>query len=252
MIDFDKEVVEKSFEKPVVVDFWAAWCGPCKVLGPVIEQIATEQVEQWELVKIDTELQEDIAMKYRIQSIPSVKMFYRGEVIDEFTGALPRQMILDWLAKALPNQGLLALDELLSKTEMPGVEELNQLMASFPESPEIRIVLSQVILWEDPDRVLEILEPIKMGTPFYDKAVSLRDISAFLLLETDDTTLLEVKSLLQTGGLEEAVQKIIELLTINNKVADGLLTKSAIGIFNTLGFQHPLSKTYRKRLDMVI
>lgn len=252
MIDFNKDVIEKSFDQPVVVDFWAEWCGPCKVLGPIIEQIAAEQSDRWTLVKIDTQEFQEVALTYNIRSIPNVKMFYRGEVIDEFMGALPRQLILDWLEKSLPDGGVRALDLLLAKDEVPSVEELDQLLIDFPDTHEIRIVLSQLILWDNPERVLELLAIIKMSTPLYDKASNLRLVAEFLLLETEDESVLSIKELLCNGSLEDAIKAIIATLTKDNKIADGKLTKAAIGIFNTLGFQHPYSKSYRKLFDMVI
>jgi len=252
MIDFQKDVIEKSFVIPIVVDFWAPWCGPCRILGPVIEQIAMEQENQWSLVKVNTEENQDISSTYGIKSIPNVKMFYRGEVIDEFSGALPRQMILEWLKTSLPNPGLLALDKLLAEKEVPEASDLEQLMEEFPDSPEIRIVLSQLILWDDPEKVHKTLETIKMGTPFYDKATYLRDISAFLEMETENDQLLQIKKLLKEGNLEEALTTVIEHIGKDNKAADGKLAKAAIGIFNTLGTQHPLTKKYRKHLDMFL
>lgn len=252
MIDFQKSVIDRSFEIPVVVDFWAEWCGPCKVLGPVIEQIAEEQKDRWTLVKIDTEVYQEVAASYSIQSIPNVKMFYRGEVINEFSGALSRQMILDWLEKSLPNAGVMALDQLLAEGQEPSVSALEQLLNTYPETTEIRIVYSQVVLWDHPDRVLEILEPVKMGTPLYDKAFYLRQVAEFLVMETKDPSILSIKELLQAGSLEDALKAIIASLTIDNQIADGKLKKAAIGIFNTLGLQHPYSKSYRKLLDMVI
>jgi putative thioredoxin len=252
MIDFQKVVIEKSFELPVVVDFWAPWCGPCRILGPVIEQIASEQEYNWTLVKINTEENQDLASKYGIKSIPNVKMFYRGEVVDEFSGALPRQMILDWLKQSLPNPGLLALDKILAENEVPELADLELLMDQFPDSPEIRIVLSQLVLWDDPAKAVKVLETIKMGTPFYDKATYLRDISAFLEWDTEDDQLQHIKILLKEGNLEEALTTIIHHIGKDNKAAEGKLAKAAIGIFNTLGTQHPLTKTYRKQLDMFL
>ena len=161
-------------------------------------------------------------------------------------------MILEWLKGALPDAGLLALDKVLAEKEQPDVNEIEQLMEQFPDNHEIRIVLSQLILWDNPQDVLQLLEPIKMGTQYYDKASFIRDIAGFLIMPTVDESLLELKEELQKGELESALSKGIQLLGQNNKAAEGLLAKALIGIFNTLGSQHPLSKTYRKQLDMVL
>ena len=91
-MNFQAEVIEKSHKMPVVVDFWASWCGPCRVLGPTIEALAEEQSDRWALVKVNTEEEQALAAEYQIRSIPNVKMFHKGRVIAEFAGALPHAL----------------------------------------------------------------------------------------------------------------------------------------------------------------
>ncbi|MEX0600785.1 MAG: thioredoxin [Rhodothermales bacterium] len=97
---FQKDVIEKSFNKPVLVDFWAPWCGPCRVLGPTLEKMAREAGGSWRLVKINTDKYPEFARRYGVRGIPAVKLFVDGEVADEFVGALPEHAVRDWLRNA--------------------------------------------------------------------------------------------------------------------------------------------------------
>ena len=94
---FEKDVLDMSKEKPVVVDFWASWCGPCMQLKPVIEKLAGEYKDKIDIVKLNVEEHKDSPAKYGVMSIPSVKMFKDGKVIDEFVGAQPEAKIREWL-----------------------------------------------------------------------------------------------------------------------------------------------------------
>jgi putative thioredoxin len=100
--DFQKEVLERSRTVPVLVDFWAEWCGPCRVLGPTLERLAASADGRWVLAKLNTEEFPDVAMQYGIRSIPNVKLFIDAKPVNEFVGALPEPAIVEWLKKAIP------------------------------------------------------------------------------------------------------------------------------------------------------
>lgn len=102
--DFKRQVIQRSHKTAVLVDFWAAWCGPCQVLGPALEDLAVDPKSEFMLAKLDTEHNRRTAQQYQIQSIPAVKMFRNGQVVDEFVGVRPGGLVKRFVNKSLEQQ----------------------------------------------------------------------------------------------------------------------------------------------------
>ncbi len=100
-IDFKEKVIENSKKKPIVVDFWAQWCQPCLILGPILKEFEEESKDKFVLAKINVDEAPETSKQYNIMAIPSVKMFKQGKQIAEFVGALPKEQVKEWLNKNL-------------------------------------------------------------------------------------------------------------------------------------------------------
>jgi putative thioredoxin len=259
-MNFDN-VLARSHDKPVVVDFWAPWCGPCRVLGPTIEQLAEEQTDRWELVKVNTEEEQEIAQQYRIMSIPNVKMFYKGEEIAEFTGALPRFQIEQWLDEHLPDDRKEELAALLQQLQTGSDDkvmgQLEALVTANPDLKEGAVALAGQLVFADPTRALDLIRGIDLGDQYYDQADAIRQLAQFIQTDVAGDTpaaqaMADAQQAAKQQDWEGTIQHIIKATMIDKSFASDLPRKTAIAFFHTWGDTHPLTKKYRKRFDMAL
>jgi len=257
--DFNTDVIEKSHDIPVLVDFWAEWCGPCKVLGPVIEGLAGKNEGRWALIKVNTEVHQEIAREYGIEGIPNVKMFVDGEVKDEFTGALPERSILDWLKKALPSpctEQLKMATELLKEGQAPKAQEiLNEIIEIEPDNDRAAVLLAQTHLSDDPTKVLLLLKSIEPGSEMYELAEGLRTMAGlFQHLSNSDNlpddpikeTYLQAIEHLKSTDYIEALKHFIDVIERNRGYDKEGARLACIAIFKTLGESHEITRQYRR------
>jgi len=148
--DFETAVVAGSRQTPVLVDFWAAWCGPCKTLAPVLEQVARSFAGRLTVVKVDTEAEPGLAARFQIRSIPTVLLFKDGRVASQFSGAQPEGAIRQWLAPQLPppaDSPLVRAGDALRRGDWAAARELLQpVLAEAADDPACRILLAEAEL----------------------------------------------------------------------------------------------------------
>ncbi|MEZ4959440.1 MAG: thioredoxin [Saprospiraceae bacterium] len=261
MMNFKKDVLEASSTKPVLVDFWAPWCGPCRVLGPTLETLAEEQKDRWTLVKVNTEEEQELALEYGIRSIPNVKLFHHGKLVAEFAGALPKTQIERWLDDHLPDAGDEALQAILQQEQsLPGEafeEKLRSFLEQNPDNREARLALASHSVFKKPDVAVQLLEDIREDEEEYGMAEDLKALATLMTFEKSNGAiagkhLLEARQALQLQDLGTAVEKIIEAVVADKNYHHDLPRRSAVALFHLLGNEHEITQKYRRQFNMAL
>jgi putative thioredoxin len=231
---FQRDVIDRSHDVPVVVDFWAEWCGPCRALGPVLEQAVEARAGEVELVKLDTDANQRLAAEFRIQSIPAVKAFKDGRVVDEFIGAQPRPAVERFLDGLVPSP----VDRLVAAG---GEENLRRALELAPGHADAAVALAR-ILAERGEREAALGALANVAGSF-----AADGLAARLRLE-EDPDLRAAFAALDAGDTERALDLLIAAIAAadNGKRED--LRKAVVGVLDQLGVEHPLARESRRRL----
>ena len=232
---FEAEVIERSKQVPVVVDFWAEWCGPCHMLSPIIERAADAREGQVVLTKLDTDANPGIAQAFRIQGIPAVKAFKDGEVVDEFTGALPPQQVERFFDGLVPSEA-----ELL--TAAGDEASLRRAVELEPSRADAVVPLARMLLQRgERDEAAELLARVPGDFQAQGLAARLR------LEDRGEPDLSEAWSALDAGDRERAIDTLIAALPSADGARDDI-RQAIVAILDELGVDHPVARDARRRL----
>ena len=274
---FVSDVIEKSKEKIIIVDFWAPWCGPCKALTPILERQAAKKKEQLEVVKVNIDENQAIASQLRIQSIPAVFAFSDGQPVDGFMGAKSEpevekffEVLIKKFAKTTVKVTEEVNDLLLEERFEDAKKVLEELISTDPSSENYSLLIKSLVGLKDFGEIEQIIKSLSSDI-LKDSMVQVA-ISSYELLKSSNVenskseilnkikknpSDLEAKMdyskiLLQENNFSECIDLLLEMFKENREWKEGLAKKQLLSIFDHLGSDDELSKKGRRSLTSLI
>ena len=269
--NFNQVVIEGSRAVPVLVDFWATWCAPCKTLKPILEKLAEEYQGQFILAKLETESNQEFASQFGIRSVPNVKAFVNGEVVDEFSGALPEGTVREFIDKLIPSQGQ-EMQELAIQVYAQGdiagaLQLLLKAAQADPANESIRIDMATILVdASEIDKAKRLIESLSQSTrsgqkvtellariEFAEKSKALPDQNTLeIRIQTNgndlDARLQLANVLIAKQEYALGMDHLLEIIRLDRHYQDDIARKTMLSVFNLLGGQGDLVSAYRRLL----
>ena len=262
---FEQAVLLRSHEVPVLVDFWAEWCGPCLILGPMLERMAIEFGGDFLLAKVDVDENPGLSIRFGVQGIPAVKAFRMGEVVAEFVGAQPEKMVRRFLDEVVPSVSDLALGSasslLATRHWVEASEAYQEILDEDDENSEAALGLVKSLLMQGQgDEALRMLKNFPAGAE-WTEAQKLNVLARFVSnqedgsVAADDPLILRMDraaSLLRVGNYPAAMDGLLEVLREDKQYEKGLVKDLMLAIFLLLGEDDSLTRDYREELASIL
>jgi putative thioredoxin len=262
--NFEEEVLAKSQETPVIVDFYADWCGPCKMLSPLLEEVATEY--DCVVAKMDVDQNQQVAQAYQVEGIPDVKIFRDGEVIDGFVGVLQRPQLRQLLAKCNVKSSIdEAIAEVKKNEEAGNLSQAKQdfeaLLEKYPQNASVMLEAAKFFVrTNDLNKAKEIIDAASSDdSNLLDAFSSVKALIHFQEECQNGSGESDIEQLYSQAcclaveeKYQEALDKFLQVVSKDRKFKNDGGRKAAIAIFNLLGNEHPLTTEYRRHLTSVL